>query len=339
MSSIETQPICGEWTLRFGAENNRNTCIREPGHEPPHRAENGEEWGDAPTSTNEEGREVRHAFHFETLYAGDLYANVVYGRRTSYPNRVTYDSERSIVAEARAFHITTRQYAELEEGPLEYVTFYIEAPFDVFMITTDDNTFEPVITDNKSVETRSEYLLVDARSDPWVLYERVLFRDTSFMKPDDPPAAVITVTAFSPKTGQVIAIDPENVKPDTEADRQNVAREHVRGVMVVVSFLSLLQHRRIHTQTIEMNRQQRRALEREGRPSHNLLVRLSPTITIRGAIDEAFRGENVRHPKAHEVMKHRRTYRSGKEVWVRAHARGGTPEERANYNAKLLFKK
>jgi hypothetical protein len=234
--------------------------------------------------------------------------------------------ESQLRGEARVFHVSAAQYWAMEAATWDsYPPEALLPPFPVLELRVDGTAMEPTI-DNPKVLIRTDWLLLDAtRPEKWLVMERCTFK-----RPEVSGVAILG-TLLNVTTGEVVPLEDNPMS--------GVAlREYVRMARVALTFLQMRLHRQVHTPAIDVatNRQQRRAMERDGLSTDHYLVKMRPTLTVDEVLRNVHAGEHLRHPRPHDVAAHWRQLRSGKRVPVRWHRRGGTPQRTAEYDARGL---
>jgi|SRR5579862_6507869 len=124
---------------------------------------------------------------------------------------------------------------------------------------------------------------------------------------------------------------------------EDLAR-NVRHVAAVAAFCLMLNQQDVLVSRIDdprrpINRQQRRAALRAGtwRADEDCYqVQMRRPTTIRTLVSRAARGIGVLRKRPHWVRCHPRRLADGKRISVKSHVRGGTPKQKAYYNAQRL---
>ena len=195
-----------------------------------------------------------------------------------------------------SFHLSTMRFGEMEMSKWKELPGHlIRIPNDRFWIIIDEPQYEQ-LTDNPLIWGRTIGLYVEAYSpEEWVIIEHVEFRPSEHLESGD-PINTFEGVLFNTKTGNTTALeDPMEVNSPDEIDRKY--RERARFVRAVLTFMIVSHHPKAMVSKIEttepLNRQQRRAKDRERDKRVHYNVEIESDITVQSLFNEICQRESA----------------------------------------------
>jgi len=160
-----------------------------------------------------------------------------------YSHPKVEELEKHVLPLVPAFHVSGSLYDDLERSSWTTVRGSVVKTGLAFCIVVDGEDFVPLV-DDPDTFARTEYLLVDARKPPWVICERVRFRDRTTER----EAVQTTGLEWNARTSEktMLVADANYELTGSVPSRRDFAlREQDRMTHVALGFMAVLSHTKV----------------------------------------------------------------------------------------------